>query len=137
GPPSRGFDYQCLCPTVYRWNLVTTIPVRPQMVTQSAMGRLRQIGYSVGIVLIVFIYLSLPTLRQLYGPVVNIPVYAAIALLAGGTAWVAFSKLSTDSADEQMMMGIDDDPPVGDEIPDSGKEEIDIDEEVETLREEN
>lgn len=100
------------------------------------MNRLRQIGYSVGIALIVFVYLSLPTLRQLYGPVVNIPVYATMALLAGGIAWMTLSNLFADPAEEEMVMGLDDDSSVDDDSPDKESGDIDIDEEVEILHEE-
>lgn len=100
------------------------------------MGRLRRAGYSFGVALTVFLYLSLPTLRQLYGPVVNVPVYAIIGLLAGGIAWVGLGKLSTDSALEKTALQVDADSPTGEDFPDDGDVDIGVDDEVERLRDE-
>lgn len=47
------------------------------------MARTRAAAYAVGVAVAVFAYLALPLLRELYGPVVNLPVYAAVALTAG------------------------------------------------------
>jgi hypothetical protein len=51
------------------------------------MRRSRAFVYSVTITLGVFLYLSLPTLRELYGPIVNLPAYALVALVAGALTW--------------------------------------------------
>jgi hypothetical protein len=99
------------------------------------MGRLRRIGYSVGIALIVFIFLSLPTLRRVYGPVVNLPVYAVIALLVGGLAWVLFTELSRDPSREVVWVDADSDP--DEELPEDRKPDVNVDDEIEQLREEN
>ena len=100
------------------------------------MGRLRRLGYSIGIALMVFSYLSLPTLRQLYGPVVNIPVYAAIALLAGGVTWEILSKLSTDSSSEKTVLWINDELSASEDLPDDVEVNVGVDDEINRLREE-
>jgi hypothetical protein len=51
------------------------------------MRRPRAFVYSVTVALGVFLYLSLPTLRELYGPIVNLPVYALVALVVGTLTW--------------------------------------------------
>lgn len=100
------------------------------------MGRLRRSGYSIGIALTVFVYLSLPTLRQLYGPVVNIPVYAIIALLAGGITWEVLGKLSTDSPSEKTVLWIDDELSASEDLPDDVEVNVGVDDELNRLREE-
>lgn len=100
------------------------------------MGRLRRSGYSIGIALTVFVYLSLPTLRQLYGPVVNIPVYAVIALLAGGITWEVLGKLSTDSPSEKTVLWIDDELAASEDLPDDVEVNVGVDDELNRLRDE-
>jgi hypothetical protein len=88
------------------------------------MSRLRALGYSGAVSLAVFVYLGLPTLRELYGPVVNIPVYALVALVAGGATWAVL----TDSEDTQERR------PAVERGEDTGESE-DVDEELARLRE--
>lgn len=47
------------------------------------MSRARAAAYATGVAIAVFAYLALPLLRELYGPVVDLPVYAAVALTVG------------------------------------------------------
>lgn len=47
------------------------------------MDRLRAVGYGTAAAVAVFTYLSLPLLRELYGPMVDLPVYGGVALLVG------------------------------------------------------
>lgn len=59
------------------------------------MGRLRALGYAVGVALVVFAYLALPLLRDLYGPMVDLPVYGGLALFAGFLTYVAVRRVQT------------------------------------------
>ena len=52
------------------------------------VGRFRAFVYSGVVAATVFLYLALPTLRTIYGPVANIPVYALVALVAGRLTWL-------------------------------------------------
>lgn len=88
------------------------------------MSRLRALGYSGAVSLAVFVYLGLPTLRELYGPVVNIPVYALIALVAGGATWAVLTD-SEESRERQTAVEVGDDTARGE----------DVDEELARLRE--
>lgn len=100
------------------------------------MSRLRTLGISAAVTLAVFVYLALPLLREMIGPVVNLPVYAGIALLAGGVTWAVVRDFSSDPETE---------PPAGmkarrevDEEPDEeGRRPApDVETEMEQLREE-
>lgn len=88
------------------------------------MDRLRALGYSGAVSLAVFVYLALPTLRELYGPVVNLPVYALLALVAGAATWAVL----TDSKGPRKRQ-----PTV--EVGDDAEESEDVDEELARLRE--
>lgn len=88
------------------------------------MGRLRALGYSGAVSLAVFVYLALPTLRELYGPVVNVPIYALVALVAGGATWAVL----TDSGESQERR-----PAV--KVGGDAEESEDVDEELARLRE--
>lgn len=88
------------------------------------MGRLRALGYSVAVSLAVFVYLALPTLREVYGPVVNIPIYALVALVAGGATWAVLTD-SQESRERQAAVEVGDDVEEGE----------DVDEELARLRE--
>jgi len=88
------------------------------------MDRLRALGYSGAVSLAVFVYLALPTLRELYGPVVNLPVYALLAVVAGAATWAVL----TDSKGKRKRR-----PAV--EVGDDAEESEDVDEELARLRE--
>ena len=88
------------------------------------MGRLRALGYSGAVSLAVFVYLALPTLRELYGPVVNVPIYALVAIVAGGATWAVL----TDSGESRERR------PAGD-VGNDEEESEDVDEELARLRE--
>jgi hypothetical protein len=88
------------------------------------MGRLRALGYSAAVSLAVFVYLALPTLRELYGPVVNLPVYALLALVAGAATWAVLTD-SNGTRTRRPAVEVDDDA--------EGSE--DVDEELARLRE--
>lgn len=88
------------------------------------MGRLRALGYSGAVSLAVFVYLALPTLRELYGPVVNLPVYALIALVAGGATWAVLA----DSGEPRERR-----PSV--EVGEDAESREEVDEELARLRE--
>jgi hypothetical protein len=98
------------------------------------VGRVRAFGYSVVVAGTVFVYLSLPTLRTLYGPVANIPVYALVALVAGRITWL----LLVDRPEETSTAIVPE--PSGDSEDDAEDHEVVEDEEVESelsaLREE-
>jgi hypothetical protein len=64
------------------------------------MRRLRALGYSVLVSLVVFVYLALPMLRSMFGPAVNLVIYGAIALLAGRIAWLLLTDTAADSTPE-------------------------------------
>jgi len=100
-------------------------------------SRLRTLGISAAVALCVFVYLALPLLQEMFGPSVNLPVYAAIALLAGAVTWAVVNGLST--AAEETPAGVDarrelrtDDEP-DEEAP---RPTPDVDSEMEQLREE-
>jgi len=106
------------------------------------MSRLRAVGVSAAVTLAVFVYLALPLLREMIGPVVNLPVYAGIALLAGGVTWSVVRNFSTDPEPEtpagmrarrDLETGETDAGPDGDEEP---PREPDVEAEMEQLREE-
>jgi len=59
------------------------------------MGRLRALGYAIGVALVAFVYLALPLLRDLYGPMVDLPVYGGLALFAGFLTYVAVRRVQT------------------------------------------
>ena len=88
------------------------------------MGRLRTLGYSGAVSLAVFVYLALPTLRELYGPVVNVPIYALVALVAGGATWAVLTD-SSESRERRPAVDVGGD----------GEESEDVDEELARLRE--
>jgi hypothetical protein len=88
------------------------------------MSRLRALGYSGAVALAVFVYLALPTLRELYGPVVNLPVYALLALVAGGATWAVLTD-SKGTAERRPAVEMDDDT----------EDNEDVDEELARLRE--
>jgi hypothetical protein len=88
------------------------------------MGRLRTLGYSGAVSLAVFVYLALPTLRELYGPVVNVPIYALVALVAGGATWAVLTD-SSESRERRPAVDVGGD----------GEEGEDVDEELARLRE--
>jgi hypothetical protein len=88
------------------------------------MGRLRTLGYSGAVSLAVFVYLALPTLRELYGPVVNVPIYALVALVAGGATWAVLTD-SSESRERRPAVDVGAD----------GEEGEDVDEELARLRE--
>jgi hypothetical protein len=91
------------------------------------MRRLRALGYSLFVAAAVFIYLALPTLREMYGQVVDLPVYAFVALTAGGLTWVLLAGSARRSTDHEVPTGEDD---VDVET------EANVDEELATLKEE-
>lgn len=64
------------------------------------MSRLRSLGVSAAVAVGVFIYLALPLLQEMFGPIVNIPVYAGIALLAGAVTWAVIGGLSEAAESE-------------------------------------
>ncbi|MEF8886411.1 MAG: hypothetical protein V5A30_01300 [Haloarculaceae archaeon] len=88
------------------------------------MDRLRALGYSGAVSLAVFVYLALPTLRELYGPVVNLPVYVLLALVAGGATWAV---LTDSKATRERRPAV--------EMGDDTEDNEDVDEELARLRE--
>jgi hypothetical protein len=58
------------------------------------MGRLRRLVYSVTVALLVFAFLAVPVLSRLYGPVVYLPVYAFVSIVAGGVTWSLLHRLA-------------------------------------------
>jgi len=88
------------------------------------MGRLRALGYSGAVSLAVFVYLALPTLRELYGPVVNVPIYALVAIVAGGATWAVLTD-SGESRERRPAVDVGNDE----------EESEDVDEELARLRE--
>lgn len=58
------------------------------------MGRFRRLAYSASVALFVFLILAVPILSRLYGPVVYLPLYALISLVAGGATWWVLRKIS-------------------------------------------
>lgn len=92
-----------------------------------------------------FTYLALPTLRKLYGTVVDIPVYAALAILAGAITYSMLSDLGRirerrhENPEHRPEWA--DRPDSGDDWDGDGIEEppeldMDVDREMEQLREE-
>lgn len=63
------------------------------------MSRLRAAGYGGVVAVVVFVYLALPTLRQLFGPIVNLPVYAGVALAAGAGTYVLVRRVYSTTRD--------------------------------------
>jgi len=97
------------------------------------MRRLRALGYSGAVAAAVFVYLALPTLRELYGPVVNIPVYTLVALVAGGATWAVLSERGetpdhSRNRQARLRRGVE-------EEGDDGEGTEDVDEELARLRE--
>ncbi len=64
------------------------------------VSRLRALGISAAVTLAVFVYLALPLLREMIGPVVNLPVYAGVAALAGAVTWAVMRDFSSDPEPE-------------------------------------
>ncbi|MEF8853730.1 MAG: hypothetical protein V5A28_15145 [Haloarculaceae archaeon] len=98
------------------------------------MGRLRAFGYSVVVAGTVFLYLALPTLRTLYGPVANIPVYALVALVAGGITWLFLVDRPGETptaAGPGPRRDVEDDPD-----DDEAVEDEEVENELASLREE-
>lgn len=61
------------------------------------MNKIRRSVYSLTVALLVFLVLALPVLSRLYGPIVYLPAYAVVALVAGGVAWSLLGWLSGSS----------------------------------------
>jgi len=118
------------------------------------MGRLRATLAAIGVAVGVFAYLALPLLRELYGPWVDLPVFAAIALFAGLFTYVGLRQIQgylarkerqTPDANEVLVQGelyrVDGDGEDGDgEDGDGGGREsrpsVDVETEMEQLRDE-
>ncbi len=99
------------------------------------MSRLRAVGISAAVTLAVFVYLALPLLREMIGPVVNLPVYAGIALLAGAVTWAVVRDFSSDP--ETDPAGMTARREVDDETEEEGPRPApDVETEMEQLREE-
>jgi hypothetical protein len=98
------------------------------------VGRVRAFVYSVVVAGTVFLYLALPTLRTLYGPVANIPVYALVALVAGRLTWLLLvDRAREDRSEAGPGPGRD----VEDEADaDDAVEDEEVESELATLREE-
>jgi len=97
------------------------------------MRRLRAFAYSLLVALAVFLYLALPTLRALYGQVVELPVYALVALAAGWIVWA----LLADSRGRTTNHGVPTDQADAEETePDSEGAEPDVEEELATIKDE-
>jgi hypothetical protein len=97
------------------------------------MGRVRAFGYSVVVAGTVFLYLALPTLRTLYGPVANIPVYALVALVAGRLTWLFLVDRPGETPTEPGPGPSSD---VEDDADDETVEDEEVESELATLREE-
>lgn len=59
------------------------------------MGRLRAFLYASGVTFGVFAYLALPLLRQMYGPMVDLPVFGVIALVTGLLTYVGVRRIQS------------------------------------------
>lgn len=59
------------------------------------VGRIRALGYGIGVSIAVFLYLGLPMLRRIYGPGVTLLAYAGIALIAGGVTYSMTRRLAS------------------------------------------
>lgn len=62
--------------------------------------RLRALGYGALVAVIAFYYLAVPTLRDLVGPAVLLPAYAAVAALVGVVTYHVVRYLSRVDADD-------------------------------------
>lgn len=93
------------------------------------MGRLRRLGYSATVALLVFTVLSLPILSRLYGPVVYLPAYALVSIVAGVATW---SLLRWLAGGEERSSDVD----LAEPVETGPKERVDVDAEIEQLREE-
>ena len=91
------------------------------------MDRLRALSFSAFVALSVFMYLALPTLRELYGPAVELPVYALVALTAGRLTWVLLADRSTEHDPASLDSDTSTDPTQTDGT---------VDDELQALREE-
>lgn len=105
------------------------------------MRRHRAFVYSVTVALGVFLYLSLPTLRELYGPIVNIPVYALVALVAGALTWDVLTGTGDTAASRTELNGESGIESSGERAGGSGHREesrsgADVDDELSRLRNE-
>lgn len=111
------------------------------------MDRLRALAYAGGVAVAVFAYLALPLLQELYGQVVNLPVYAVIALLAGGVTYSAIRRVQayaerreeqTPGENEVLVQGelYRVGPDDGDDAAGDGSTpDVDVETEMEQLRE--
>lgn len=110
------------------------------------MGKLRAAAYAVGVAVAVFAYLALPLLRELYGPVVNLPVYAAVAVTAGVCTYSLVRTIQGIAAGNAEDPGVPgavgdgeatgDDAVAGREGDATDRPEPDVDRELEQIKEE-
>lgn len=101
------------------------------------VGRLRKLGISAAVTLGVFVYLALPLLQEMFGPGVNLPVYAAIAVLAGAVTWSVVNGISEAVDEEPAGVGARRELQTDDETDEAGPRPTpDVDSEMEQLREE-
>ncbi len=102
------------------------------------MSRLRALAYAACVSVGVFVYLALPTLRDLFGPVANLVVYGFVALLAGVVTYgLVFRLYDVDHEEASGSTGVS-------TVPEADPEETaeravepsseDIDRELETIR---
>jgi hypothetical protein len=102
------------------------------------MRRHRAFVYSITVALGVFLYLSLPTLRTLYGPIVNIPVYALVALVAGALTWDVLTGADETAASRAGLTGESGIETSGERATGPGRgeagSEADVDDELTQLR---
>lgn len=66
------------------------------------VNTIRRAGYSLLVAGLVFVWLALPILSRLFGPVVYLPAYAFAALIAGSLAWSVLGWLSSSQRDVQF-----------------------------------
>lgn len=105
------------------------------------MGRFRAAAFGVGVTVAVFTYLALPLLRELYGPVVNLPVYAVVALTAGVCTYSlvrtvqAFAAADREAPSRDLDVG----EPSGDgeTADDEDRPKPDVDRELEQIKEDS
>lgn len=102
------------------------------------MGRFRAAAFGVGVAVAVFTYLALPLLRELYGPVVNLPVYAVVALTAGVCTYAIVRTIQGFAAGETRERPTPEDAlDQGEGSPEEDRPQPDVDRELEQIKEDS
>jgi membrane protein implicated in regulation of membrane protease activity len=93
------------------------------------VSRLRSFLAAAGVAAAVFTYLSLPILREWYGPAVDLVVYAGIALVAGGVTYAVVRGVSREDDRTTGQRAYDEEMAAVEEE----SEAIETDEEIEEI----